>query len=190
MKLSTLRLLAALALGLTLAACGGKATFQINGTITGLRYDGLVLSNGSDTVHPAANATTFSFPQQVSYGDSYNVTAGELAHQTCKVYGGADTAGRFAAINVTVVCTQNPHGLFVTVTGLGSTDVLELTNGGQTTSFVGNVENVAMGLPVDDGSSYGVVVLTQPTGHTCKVLNGTGIMGSSDIIINVSCTTP
>ena len=47
----------ALTLALTLAACGGKATFPISGTIVGLQYGGLVLSTNGMDLPVAANAT-------------------------------------------------------------------------------------------------------------------------------------
>ena len=41
---------------------GGNTTYTIGGAISGLSATGLVLANGSDTVSPAANATSFVFP--------------------------------------------------------------------------------------------------------------------------------
>ena len=46
MKLSCLRPLAALLLTLGLAACGGKASYDVSGTISNLNTNGLVLANG------------------------------------------------------------------------------------------------------------------------------------------------
>src|SRR5688500_18266264 len=95
------------ALALALAACGGTEEFTINGTIIGLKNNGLVLSNNGKTISPVANATTFAFPDTVEYGETYNVTAtAQPAHQTCTVYRGEGTAGQMAALNIIVDCLQ------------------------------------------------------------------------------------
>jgi hypothetical protein len=65
MKSSHLRLVAAVLAAIGLAACGGKAAFEVSGTIFGLSNSGLVLSQGASTVSPEANATVFSFPDTV-----------------------------------------------------------------------------------------------------------------------------
>ena len=70
MKSSCLRPLAALLLTVGLAACGGKASYDVSGTISGLSNAGLVLANGGDTVSPAVGATTFTFPKRIDYGTS------------------------------------------------------------------------------------------------------------------------
>lgn len=194
MRTTILRRALAIALALGLAACGGKATFPINGVITGgLNYDGLVLtSNGMDLAVPA-KATTFTFPNTLSYGDVYAVTQkSRPAHQDCStVLRGADTAGRLSAINVEVVCTTNAFSVGGTVTGLKSAG-LKLTNG----SAGGTVEpaaattgaDVTFALPpVLYGTSYGITVLTQPATENCSVSpNGTGVMGDAavtDIVV-------
>ena len=48
MKLSCLRPLAALLLTLGLAACGGKASYDVSGTISNLNTNGLILANGGE----------------------------------------------------------------------------------------------------------------------------------------------
>jgi hypothetical protein len=197
MTTTFLRRATMLALALTLAACGGKATFPITGIISGgLKYDGLVLtSNGMDLAVPA-NATTFTFPNTLSYGEVYAVTQkSPPAHQNCStVLRGADTAGRLAAINVEVVCSTNSYAVGGTVSGLKSAG-LKLTNG----SLGGTVEpvvatdgsNVVFTLPnlVEYGVTYGITVLTQPATETCSVVsNGTGVMGDAAVTnIVVTC---
>lgn len=130
----------AIALALALAGCGGKASFPINGTIIGLSNSGLVLTTNGMDLPVAATATTFVFPNSLSYGDVYNVTAKtQPQHQTCSIgaftdsaghiYTGAtDTAGRISAINIGVTCTLNTAALGGTISGLTS-DGLVLTNG-------------------------------------------------------------
>jgi hypothetical protein len=182
----------ALALALALAGCGGgKASFPINGTVAGLTYGGLVLTtNGMDAVVPAG-ATSFTFPNSLSYGDAFNVTVkADPAHEKCFVgSGGVDSAGHTASINVVVTCGLNQIALGGKISGL-TADGLKLTNGstgGTTTPVAGATSFVLAAVPY--GVSYGVTVLTQPTGQTCTVgPNGTGVMTDTAVDdIQVTC---
>jgi hypothetical protein len=180
---------AAVILALALAACGGKAMFDIKGVIDsstydGLRYNGLVLVNngGSDLAVPA-NATSFQFPGQIEYGASFNVTVKtQPDHQTCQIINGADTAGRLASINMGLGCYVNAYTVGGTITGL-TADGLVLVNGtgGGTTSALTKDATTFTLAPVKYGVSYGVTVLTQPAGQTCTVQGGTGVMGDAAI---------
>jgi hypothetical protein len=189
MKSSYLRAATALSLAAALTACGGKASFDVSGSISGLSTDGLVLTNGTDTVSPKANAESFTFPRRISYGDSYTIVATtQPAHLTCVVGGATGTAGQFVSINASVTCTRNSHALTGNVTGLtseglvlingstgGSVTVLKPTDGSGNASFT---------LPsVADGVSYGVTVLTQPSNPAqfCTVINGTDVMHETDV---------
>lgn len=49
-------------------------TFQVGGTISGLAASGLILANGTNTVSPAANATSFVFSARIATGSSYRVS--------------------------------------------------------------------------------------------------------------------
>lgn len=194
MTFSTLRLAAAGALALALAACGGKATFEVAGTITGLTNSGLKLSMGGTEISPPANATSFKFPNHVEYGNTYTVTpAAQPSHQACSVAGGSGTAGQLATITVSVTCNQNSYAIGGTVSGYptGATGSLLLTNGSQggTVLVPAGVSTFTFGTKVPDGSAYGVTVLTHPTGLKCSVTNGTGIMGEAAVTnMVVTCT--
>jgi hypothetical protein len=183
---------AAVILALALAACGGKAMFDIKGVIVndgqtydGLRYDGLVLvNNGGSDLSVPANATTFQFPNQIEYGATFSVTVKtQPAHQTCQIINGSDTAGRLASINMGLGCIVNASTIGGTITGLKA-DGLVLVNGtgGGTSGVLSkDLTTFTMPLPVKYSVSYGVTVLTQPTGQTCTVQNGTGVMGDAAI---------
>lgn len=94
MKFSLARTALALAATLTLASCGGgggKATYPINVKVQNVLYPGLILStNGMDVpVNPAAKAgddVNFTFPNQVEYGQVYNVVpkGGDLSTSPVK----------------------------------------------------------------------------------------------------------
>jgi hypothetical protein len=192
----------ALALALSLAACGGgKATFTIGGTVTGLQFPGLVLTtNGQDVaVNPVAkNAdgsipnASFAFPTQLEYGDQYDVTIKALpAHQDCSVslQYEKDTAGRLASINIPVACGLSQHLIGGTISGL-TVDGLVLTNGSTGGTFTANTgaTTFTFAAKVTYGNTYGVSVLTQPAGLVCSIANGTGTMADADVSnMAVSC---
>ena len=195
MKSSFLRPALALALAVGLVACGGKATFGINGTVTGQAFPGLVLtSNGTDALPIAVGATTYSFPGSLEYGDAYDVTVKtNPPHQTClsDPQTRAGTAGRTAAINVAVQCSLNEFSIGGKITGL-TTEGLVITNGttGGTVTVVKDATVFAFAIPVAYGQSYGVTVLTQPKGQTCTVTNGVGVMGDAKVEnIQITCNT-
>jgi hypothetical protein len=199
----------ALAITLTLASCGGggKATFPINVTVSGLQYPGLILStNGQDlTINPPAKAgadVTGVFPNPLEYGQTYEVvpqgatvvnhaaTGGaQPKHQNCSstLFPPYGTAGQLAKIDIHYVCAVNTFPLTGTVKGLTGTG-LTLANGSTylpvTVSPALDSANAPTGAdvtltmnPVPYGTTYGVTVVTQPTGQTCTVTggaNGTG----------------
>ncbi len=202
------RFAALLAAALGLAACGGKASFPINGTAYGLQYSGLVITtNGMDLpiapIPPAAASpnvvppASFSFPNSLSYGETFNVSIkSQPAHQTCNTIDpntgretSTDTAGRTASINIALTCAINAYAIGGSVTGLSS-DGLTLTNGtaGGTVLVVSGATTYSFSTLVPYNVSYGVTVLTQPANAFCTVSNPTGIMGDAAVTnINVTC---
>lgn len=186
---------------------GGKATFPINVSVAGVKYPGLILStNGQDlTINPPATAdqiVTAVFPNPIEYGQTYEVvpkgatvvnhavTGGaQPKHQTCAqtLFPAYGTAGQLATIDIRYACSINAFALTGTVKGLTGTGLV-LANGSTTGTISVNpaldANNAPTGAdvpltmnPVAYGSTYGVTVLTQPTGQTCTVTggaNGTG----------------
>jgi hypothetical protein len=211
MKFSLARPALAFAVLATLAACGGggKATFPINVTVSNLQYTGLVLStNGQDlAVNPPATAgqdVVLTFPNQIEYGQIYEVTpkgatisnhtylgGSQPKHQTCSpnLFPAYGTAGQLAKIDIRYLCSINTYQLTGTVKGLTGTGLV-LANGSTTSTIAvspaldanqkptGADVTLTMN-PVPYNTTYGVTVLTQPTNpaQTCKVTcgaNGTG----------------
>lgn len=200
MKQSSLRLGAALLLTLALAACGGKQSYSVTGTLvnsalvtTPLPNSGLVLANGSDTVSVPAGATTFAL-SNIDYGDSFNITVqSNPQHMTCVPYSGTSgSAGHNVAIAAIVECTQNAYALGGTISGL-TTIGLVLANGPVTYTAGATDTAFTFGTAVAVGTTYGVTVLSSPAGQTCSVTKGTdaGVMGDAAIAtVAVTCTTP
>ncbi|RZT08083.1 hypothetical protein SAMN05216319_3509 [Duganella sp. CF402] len=189
MKFSYLSAAAALAVAAALAACGGKAQFTVQGSITGLANSGLVLANGSDQVTVPSGATRFAFGKQIDYGTDYNITVlKNPAHMNCVVSGATGSAGHNVTIESLVTCTQNEYTLGGQFTGLtaaadGTARTVTLVNGTAGGSVVISSANgtagagdFVLGATVPDGQAYGVTVLTQPTGLNCTLANGVGVM--------------
>lgn len=205
MKFTFVRALAALALGLALSACGGKASFDVSGTISGLTNDGMILTNnGGDEIHIPAGATTFTFPQRASYGDNYDIEFKKNAdgtpiypnHMTCVIGYNTGSAGHTISINAQIVCQQATHNLGGTVFGVSNcpapTDsapycltVANGSTGGQMSitkpTDGSDSTSFTFATQVKDGDSYGVTVLTQPPNMTCTVTNATGVMHTGDV---------
>lgn len=190
MKLSCLRPLAALLLTLGLAACGGKASYDVSGTISNLNTNGLILVNGGDSVSPAAGTTTFTFGKRIDYGTDYNITVKQNpAHMNCTISGGTGSAGHYVSIQASVSCSQNRYTVGGTVSGL-TADGLVLINGNAQTTVAKGSTTFTLAAPVADGDKYGISVFTQPTGLVCAVVPGTGVgvMGEANVTtVQIAC---
>lgn len=79
--------------------------YNLGGTINGLTSGGLVLVNGSDTVSPAANSTSFVFPTKVADGSVYGVAVlTQPSGLTCSFVNGTSVMGAGDVQNVQVNC--------------------------------------------------------------------------------------
>ena len=211
MKSSLIRPALALALAASLAACGGsdKAEFTVAGSVTGIVYDGLVLTNAGVPLKVAPPATagaavSFAFPDKLEYGDTYDVqVTTSPAHQSCApgvpqggIYANnADTAGRLKTIDIAIVCEINKYTVGGTITGLTGAGLV-LANGSTggtysaaTPATPPSTTPITYELPVVQfGTTYGVTVSTQPAGQICTVANPTGTMADAAVTnINVTC---
>lgn len=187
MKAIPVRNAAALALLLALGACGGKASFELTGNLVDnfeqpkpLANSGLVLANGDQRLSVPRGATTFKFPNTISYGTEYAITvAQQPEHMTCAfTRGSTGAAGRTATISAYLVCNLNSYTVGGIVKGLGS-GTLKLVNGTDTQDVTQAKTDFTMPSAIPYGTVYGVTVLTQPVGQTCTVANGTDVMGDA-----------
>lgn len=210
LKKSTLALSAlTLALAAGLSACGGgSSTYTIGGTVAGLEYPGLILSNNGEDLPVAPNGretlpgstvstpknVTYSFTKQLDYGETYDVVIKQMPqHQICAPAQGSrtgDTAGRLAVIDAVFVCGLVSNPVSGTVTGLTSGE-LRLTNGSTAMVVPGNATSTAISFAFPEvtyGQTYGITILRQPEGFTCTVSNGVGEMGDNPVTnVAVAC---
>jgi 6-phosphogluconolactonase len=95
-----------------LLACGGgndgggqPQTYTVGGSIQGLTVNRLSLANGSNLITPAANATSFVFPTQLTSGASYSVAVqAQPLGLTCTVSSGTGNVGSTNVTNIVVTC--------------------------------------------------------------------------------------
>jgi RNase P/RNase MRP subunit p29 len=209
--------LCALTLAAGLAACGGGSSkHTVGGTVTNLQEGPLVLvTNGMEVaIEPQKDSsgalvltTNYAFPKQLEYGEAYSITLKPIGtdasgatiyqqppHQVCGPSNArgnitSDTAGRLSVINAQFVCNWATHTIGGQVTGL-TADNLVLTNGGNQLSVPKDATSFTFATQVTYNTTYGVTVLTQPTGQTCTVTDGAGVMKDENITsIRVNCTT-
>jgi hypothetical protein len=95
----------------TLCACGGggggssPAEYTVGGSIAGLTAPGLVLTNGSNSVSPAANDTTFIFPNSLTTGTAYDVIIKtQPSGLRCTVSNGSGAVGSAKVTSVKITC--------------------------------------------------------------------------------------
>jgi len=165
-------------------------TYSLGGSISGLSASGLVLENGSDTLAVSSGATSFTMPTPVPYGATYAVTVKtQPVGLTCTVSNGNSTMPAGPVTSVVVSCSVNTYTVGGTISGLAESGLV-LANGTDTLSVASNAVMFTMPTGVASGSTYDVVVQTQPASQTCTVSNGMGPVTSSDITdIAVSCVT-
>lgn len=194
MKSLHARAAAALLLSIGLAACGGKASFQVGGTIVdksnplagattpdtslSILGAGLELANGGSTLTPAKGATTFTFPTSIDYGTDYNVLIQKQPqHITCAVTNGSGSAGHVSEISATVTCAVNAYTVGGTIKNL-SVDGLILANGSTTATVSPALGATSFTFPssVPYNTAYSVTVAKTPPGLACDVTNDAGTM--------------
>lgn len=205
MKSLYLRAAAALMVTLALSACGGKASFTVGGVVTGLTNPNLVLASNGSTVSLASGATSFTFPNPIDYGVTYDVLVQtQPDHMTCVVTGGNNSAGHLATIMATVTCVQNTYLLGGTITNSSASgrSIAGLVLGNGSTLPNGNIPtpvspaagatSFVFANSVPDGTTYSVGVVAQPSsGLVCSVgPNGTGTMANAAVLVSVTCVDP
>jgi uncharacterized repeat protein (TIGR03803 family) len=163
--------------------------FSLGGTISGLgAHTGLVLSDGTDSLMVAANATTFTLPTKLAFGSTYAVTiASSPPGLTCSVSNGGGTMPAANVTNVAIACSDQSYTIGGSIQGLSGTGLV-LANDGATLNVNSGSTSFMMPTPVASTSAYLVTVQTQPTNETCTVSNGSGTVGTANVTnVTVNC---
>jgi hypothetical protein len=166
--------------------------YMVGGMVTGLGGTGLVLrNNGGDDVVVAASGA-FTFATALLASAAYSVTvAAQPGGQTCVVSNGSGVMGSVAVTSIAVTCTDNPAPAYMlggTVTGLSGTGLVLRNNGADDLAIAaGGAFTFATALRTS--TAYAVTMAVQPSGQTCVVFNGSGVMAGAAVTnIAVTCT--
>ncbi len=165
-----------------------SALFTVGGAVSGLTGAGLVLQNNGGNFTPVAASGNFTFSNTVGTGAPYNVTVNtQPAGQTCTVTNGSGTANANVT-NVAVNCV-NTYTVGGNVSGLVGTGLVLQNNGADNLAFtVSGAFSFATKLPAN--TNYAVTVLSQPSGSTCSVTNGTGTVTNANVSnVAVTCVS-
>jgi hypothetical protein len=167
-------------------------TYTIGGTVSGLGSGASVvlLDNGGDALTVTANGV-FTFATPLTSGAAYAVTVGtQPAGETCTVSGGSGTVGTANITSVAVSCAAvvAKYTIGGTVSGLSaSASVVLLDNGGDALTVSANGA-FTFKTPLLGGAAYAVTVGTQPTGETCSLSGGSGMVGAANVTsVTVKC---
>jgi hypothetical protein len=160
----------------------------LTGALSGLDSSGLVIKNGSELLRIQDGSTTFSFQKTVAAGTPFEVTVNtQPIGKTCSVANGTGKMVSSGLNNVQITCANNSYSIAGSIAGL-NTAGLRLSNGGELINISSGSQVFTFANPVAYGGGYGVVVDSQPDGHTCSVSNGTGTLGAGNVTsVQITC---
>jgi hypothetical protein len=162
-------------------------TFTISVTASGIIGEVVLQNNEGDDLE-ISESGNFTFSSPVEDGAPYKVTLlSQPSDVTCSVGNASGTISSGNVANITLICSTEAYPVGGTITGLTGTVVLQNNaTGDKSVSADGSFTF----LPVADGGTYEVTVLTQPDKQTCVVSDGTGVISGKVISnVSVSCTT-
>ena len=180
MKNLYLRSMLAAACAVTLAACGGSGgNLYLQGAVSGLAKDGLILLNNGESLPVPAGQGQFVFTKLIKTDDRYDITiAQQPKGAVCTITNGVGKASSYSVSTAFVNCKTNSYPLSGAITGLNA-DGLRLVMGPNGISPLAGATTYAFS--VDDGAAYGISILTQPTGLMCR-FQGSKSADASDTV--------
>lgn len=201
MKNLYLRSAVALACALSLAACGGDddGTMQLGGGVQGVTVSGLVLQNkGGPELKIEPFATSFAFPDLIASNTEYDITIkSSPSNATCEMVNGKGKSSIYGVASLGVRCTLKPHDVKGKIVGL-TTGPLVIINGTYRLNIAANASTFNLTTLAEDKTTklgqvgetqaYGLSVLQQPPGLTCRIDNAVGTMAKADVDnVLISC---
>jgi uncharacterized repeat protein (TIGR03803 family) len=192
---------------LTLSACGGGSsstttssssssssggtppTYNLSGSVSGYSSSGLVLAVNGTAVPVTSNATSVTLASGLASGASFQVSVQtQPTGESCSVASGTGMIASADYANVVITCAAQAYSLGGVVSGLTAAGLV-LANGTDTLSVPSGATGFTMPTQVAYGSSYDVVVQTQPAGESCAVATNNATMPAGAVTsVAVTCT--
>ncbi|MBS7807056.1 hypothetical protein [Variovorax sp. PCZ-1] len=166
--------------------------FYVGGVVRGLTGAGKVnvQNNGAATQSLSNGSFTFSMP--VAQSATYNVQILSAEGHSCTVSnptGQVTTTVSSIVVDCAPIVQPPQYSAGGVVSGLLSGQTVILKNGADLTVPLGN-GNYTFLVKAANGTSYNVVVDTQPIGRTCSVADGNSAINNANVTnVNVSCVT-
>jgi 6-phosphogluconolactonase (cycloisomerase 2 family) len=160
-------------------------TFNVGGLVSGLSGALVLQVNNADNLTISANGN-FNFATKMANGSPYSVTVlSQPSGQNCSVVNGTGTISSSNISNVSINCGVSSYTIGGIVTGLNGSMVLQ-DNGADNFAISVN-GNFSFASTIAYGNPYNVTVTTQPSGYSCSVTNGSGIVSANVNNVVVSC---
>jgi hypothetical protein len=175
---------------ITIGQAPPPSDYSVGGTVSGLNGNLILRNNAGDDL--ALNTDgNFTFATLLADLSPYLVTvSSQPTGQTCSVSNGNGSIAGANVTNVAVNCIDDVIPTYTvggTTTGLTGSG-LELQNNGADTLSIAADGGFVFSTESDDLSAYTVSVSTQPTGQTCSVSNGNGIIAAANVTdVAVDC---
>jgi hypothetical protein len=176
-------------LACSLSGCGGGNS-TLGGNLSGLGA-GLSLTiqdNSSVSLTLTANGA-WAFPGTAPTGSYDVVITSQPTGETCTVSNGSGTwnASDASVASIAITC-GSPTTVDLGVSGLASGSTVILTDGTNNYTVTGN-GTFSYAETLLAGDAYTFSVVTQPSGQTCTITNGTGTVTTGTAIsVTVTCT--
>ncbi len=174
------------------------SSHTVSVTVSGLDAGTLVLQNngGDDLTFSTDGTQVFNIP--VANTAEYLVSVFNQPtspSQICIITNGNGTVNNNIT-DVSVDCSTAQFNVNVEVSGLNASNSIEVTSNLQSLNFTGS--GMQSFTPINDGTSYAVLLTSQPTNpvQTCLITggnsgdDGSGTLAGSDVQISVDCNTP
>ncbi len=171
-------------------------TYTIGGFVSGLvEGNEVVLQNNAGDDLALSSNGDFTFATAIDDGSSYGVTVWTdptSPDQICTVTSGGGSVNGANVTNVSVACVTTTYTIGGSITGLAVGNDVVLQNNGGDNLMVDADGNFTFATAIDDGSSYSVTVLTDPTSpnQICTVTSGSGTLAGDNVsTVSVNCVT-
>ncbi|MDX2495605.1 MAG: InlB B-repeat-containing protein, partial [Desulfuromusa sp.] len=172
---------------LTAQAAFEVNTYIVGGVVTGL-VEGTVLvlqNNAGDDLTVSANGD-FSFATELFNASNYEASVLDQPtspNQTCTVTRGTGIISAAHVSDIDITCILNTYSIGGMVAGLPAGDRVVLHNNGGDELIVAANGPFAFSTPLDDGSSYEVIIhgLPEKPNWTCELFNSVGDLSGQDM---------